>query len=195
MTPGRKEIQIYPPLSRGDVTRNSGTKGAREVEVKVIVCFSVRSALQRFLFETLCAQEERRRHEPCHVFRMNLHDVPVYLRHFLLCVHACASRVQAPVHTRISCVYACARARGPASMWAEIPCSGRCWTIFPWPPSRYETRYDYTLSAHRRQGRTVLPDSLTRLNLVPTILRNISWDTARSRNFTRLNIDIWYDYA
>lgn len=29
----------------------------------------------------------------------------------------------------------------------------------PVAPSRYETRYDYTLSAHRGQGRTVLPDS------------------------------------
>jgi len=80
----------------------------------------------------------------------------VYLRHFLPCVHACA-RVYRRLYTRA--YRACACARGPASMWAEIPCSGRCWTIFPWPPSRYETWYDYTLSTHRRQGRIVLPDS------------------------------------
>lgn len=168
----RKEIQIYP---RSVVaTLHNGAKGAREAEVEVIVCFSARPALQRFLFETLCAQEERRRHEPCHVFRMNLHDVPsctyvTFCRAYTRVRHVCTY-----VQTPVSCVRVCMHARGPASMWAEIPCSGRCWTIFPWPPSRYETRYDYTLSAHRRQGRTVLPDSSTRLDLALTILRNIA---------------------
>lgn len=109
---------------------------------------------------------------------MNLHDVPpctyvTFCRAYTRVRRVCACVVQAAgTHARTvpcACACACACARGPASMWAEIPCSGRCWTIFPWPPSRYETRYDYTLSAHRRQGRTVLPRILhsTRLDLDP----------------------------
>lgn len=158
MAVGRKEIQIYPrPVAatlHGITVPRGGTRSW--------------TRSYRLFFRAPCSSEISLRNPlrtrgtpppwalPC-VSNEFTWRPTVYLRHFLPCVHACASRVRA-----------CAR--GPASMWAEIPCSGRCWTIFPWPPSRYETLYDYTLSAHRRQGRIVLPDS----SFDPTILRNIS---------------------
>lgn len=126
------------------------------LKVEVIVCFSL---LLPFLYPTSpfplpgfqlgggegTLSERRNEKEPparpCHVFRMNLHDVP-----------ACSYVT--------FCQCACVRTRTRASMWAEIPCSGRCWTIFAvCAPSRYETRHDYTLSGRRGQGRIVLPDS------------------------------------
>lgn len=100
-----------------------------------------RAALLGFLRgRTLLRSREERRSWPCHVFRMNLHDVP-----------ACSYVT--------FCACACVRTCTSTSMWAEIPCSGRCWTIFPCAPSRYETRHDYTLSARRGQGRIVLLNS------------------------------------
>lgn len=67
----RKKINFM----RDSVVRSIDAEGIREVEV--IVCFSAGSTLFRdfSLWNPLRAQE-RRRFEPCHVFRMNLHDVP-----------------------------------------------------------------------------------------------------------------------
>jgi len=80
----RREIQNY--LWR----QNNGTKEARKVGVEVIVCFSARSALQRFLFETLCAQEKRRAAamSPAMCFEwiyMTSHRVPTSL--FAVCMY------------------------------------------------------------------------------------------------------------
>lgn len=78
---GKSNLRIYPTLKRNDVTRTKHRYkgGAREVKVEVIVCFSApsltRALFRDFSSETLCAREKRRA-EPCHVFRMNLHDVP-----------------------------------------------------------------------------------------------------------------------
>lgn len=112
-------------------------------------------ALGRFLLETLCAQEKRR-FEPCHVFRMNLHDVPpcTYVT-FCRCTCVCDTHIYARARARARVrVCMCARVGqhvGRDSLQRQML------NHLPVAPSRYETRYDYTLSAHRQQGRTVLP--------------------------------------
>lgn len=136
---------------RAQSAATDDTEGAAEAEV--IVCFSARPGSSEISLRNPFARERNAAAmSPAMCFEwiyMTSHRVPTSL----FAARTRASRVR---------MRACVSARGLASMWAEIPCSGRCWTIFPWPPSRYETRYDYTLSAHRRQGRTVLPDSSTR---------------------------------
>lgn len=152
-SPKRREIQIY--LWR----RSNGTKGTRKVGVEVIVCFSARSALQRFLFETLCAQEERRRHEPCHVFRMNLHDVPP-------CIYVTFCRV----YTRVR---SCARAQSGQHVGRD---SLQRQMLDHLPVAPLEIRNSVWLYpiCPPKAGTYRLAGFFIRLDLVPMILLNVS---------------------
>lgn len=112
--------------------------------------FHALSVPRRFLCETLCAQEKRRS-EPYHVFRMNLHDIPpctCITFYPCTCIRAC-DYVSARVNARARVGQHVGRDSLQRQMLDHLPVA----------PSRYETRYDYTLSAHRGQGRTVLLDS------------------------------------
>lgn len=133
--------------------RNIGD-GACEVKVEVIVCFSARP-LSRALSSEISllkpfAPKRNAALSPAMCFEwiyMTSHRVPTSL---FADVRACAS------HTRVytyapGCVRA--RARGSASMWAEIPCSGRCWTIFPWPPR--DTKLGMIIPYLPTEGRAV----------------------------------------
>lgn len=106
-------------------------------------------SLQRFLFSNpLRPRETPRWALPCVSNEFTWHPT-VYQRHFL------------PVYVRVRRTHAyiripmclCVCARGSASMWAEIPCSGRCWTIFPWPPR--DTKLGMIIPYLPTEGRAV----------------------------------------
>lgn len=87
---------------------------------------------------------------------MNLHDVPpsctnvTFFAGIYIYIRACASLTYTCIYAR-ACV--CAARLGSASMWAEIPCSGRCWTIFPWPPR--DTKLGMIIPYLPTEGRAV----------------------------------------
>lgn len=169
---GKSNLRIYPTLKRNDVTRTKHRyKGeAREVKVEVIVCFSARplsralsseiSLLKPFMHERNAALS------PAMCFEwiyMTSHRVPTSL---FAGVHTCVC----VAHTR---AYACPCARVRVCVCARVgqhvgrdSLQRQMLDHLPVAPSRYETWYDYTLSAHRGQGRTVLPASSTRPDLL-----------------------------
>jgi len=176
--------------------RNIGTKGKHaKLKSKLSFVFpralSHARSLQRFLFwNPLCTRETPRWALPC-VSNEFTWRPTVYQRHFLPAyIRACASHTRAHTRVRVRvCVCACACARGSASMWAEIPCSGRCWTIFPWPPR--DTKLGMIIPYLPTEGRAVPSCRLLRLGLIYSRWRN-AHHFLISNNNVRLFTVYWY---
>lgn len=136
---------------RESISNGKSTK----VEAKVTVCFSAvferdsfslsysltLSFFSRFSWRPFAERRETplARVLPC-VSNEFTWRPTVYLRHFL--------RLYANA-------YVCVRML--ASMWAEIPCSGRCWTIFPWPLRDMKLGMIIPYLPPRDQGRIIAP--------------------------------------
>lgn len=103
----RKKFHIYPlfiPAGR----RYRCCEGTRRCNRKVIVCFSARArapcpSSEISSTKPFCAWEKRRS-EPCHVFRMNLHDDPPWT-YVTFCPCTCAYTHDSRVRV---CVCVCA---------------------------------------------------------------------------------------
>lgn len=110
-----------------------------ELPAQVIVRFPARPALPTRDFSTKPFEGTRDtplRAPPCVSNEFTFDDPPWTYRHFLS---------------------VCARARSSGQHVGRDSLQRQMLDHLPVAPSRYETRDDYTLSAHRGQGRTVLP--------------------------------------